>query len=362
MSLERFLDELDGLLRRYGDDHPAQTLAQELAATANGLLAASTPAPRWDEEASVLRHTFCSAEEVERSFDALLEHRTFGISRANPVFSRQSESLVVGRTLTFEVAGQGEAVTFSAEVSAITADTVFLELGPSDGERQRRLLALAERLRLQPVIIPRIDRTRTRLPDLDAVPTAPDHVPSSARAPTSLRAALEDESPPPAIEVGSNAAATQFGFRDGLDAAASRMGSSNYFERLGIHFTALQSEVEEGWEKMARLTDPEEYARVDDALRDRLRAVRTAGAEAYEVLRDASTRRAHRARCANEMQLADTMNLLRTKLDTHKVRRELHDAVETLERMLELEPDAAELLHEHDALERLLRAARSGNQ
>ncbi len=148
-------------------------------------------------------------------------------------------------------------------------------------------------------------------------------------------------------------------FFEQLEAMQARATQGNFFEVLGIHWTAHQDEVEQGYvERIESLSDDNLPDNLDEAARLKVDELLAVIDEAYEVLSDTKRRAKYRDEVVGEFEKKNALKMFEKQADTAKLRRDLGAAIDAYQRVLEIDPRHAQANKDIEVLEKLLAAER----
>lgn len=115
-----------------------------------------------------------------------------------------------------------------------------------------------------------------------------------------------------------------------------RLRSSNYFELFGVHWSAYEKEIDEGYDKLtAKLDVPQE---VQKNVGDKIEELRREIEEAYMVLSNRRSRRTYRDETIEKFAQKSAIQIYSKKADTFRMQGNVDALVDCLKRILELDP------------------------
>ena len=115
-----------------------------------------------------------------------------------------------------------------------------------------------------------------------------------------------------------------------------RLRSSNYFELFGVHWSAYEKEIDEGYDKLtAKLDVPQEVQR---NVGDKIEELRREIEEAYMVLSNRRSRRSYRDETIDNFAQKSAIQIYSKKADTFRMQGNVDALVDCLKRILELDP------------------------
>jgi len=116
-----------------------------------------------------------------------------------------------------------------------------------------------------------------------------------------------------------------------------RFDGSNYFELFGVHWSAYDEKIEEGYQKLLKKIDvPEE---VQSKLVSQLGEMRQGIEEAYNILSNRRKRRAYRNEHIDEFARTGAIQIYDKKADTFRMQGNVDGLVDCLKRIVELQPN-----------------------
>ncbi|MFB6264912.1 MAG: hypothetical protein ABEL76_15015, partial [Bradymonadaceae bacterium] len=142
--------------------------------------------------------------------------------------------------------------------------------------------------------------------------------------------------------------------REQLDLLYRQSQSENLFERLNVHWTTYEREVERKVEEIHDQLDTiEERIDLDSETREKLQATREAVDRAGRELSERATRREYRREVVDRAEQRSSLQMFEEQLETLTLQRKPEEIADRCKRILEIHPN-------HEEAERILRKVRTG--
>jgi hypothetical protein len=203
-------------------------------------------------------------------------------------------------------------------VDPLPCDVSQLELS---AKHSRLLTVLLEEVRTEPEIVSMSQMGRTEvaavLLTLKALGLTDEYIPDTARQHRTRQL-------------------------DALTTVQARLNTQNFFEALGLHWSAYDEEIEAAYKAMRAQYDPQsgEFSHISEA-RDMLAEVSSHLDRAYSELRLRHKRTAYRSQVVDAFKIRSSIEMLEKQIDMAKIRRDIDDAIVYCKRVLELQPSNA---------------------
>lgn len=121
-----------------------------------------------------------------------------------------------------------------------------------------------------------------------------------------------------------------------IEGLSQQVANDNHFEVLGIHWSAHQDEVERAYQELQEKLAVDPQTR--DAMSDELQRIQEKIDRAYKVLLPDRSRRAYRDKTVDDFAQRSALQVYEKKLDTQRMRQNSTKLVDSLSRIVELDP------------------------
>lgn len=136
---------------------------------------------------------------------------------------------------------------------------------------------------------------------------------------------------------------------DKIEELHATLDRTDHFEVLGVHWSAHGEEIEEAYRELRELLDvPDDVHR---QFEDEIEELREAASKARAVLSDPESRRRYRDEQVDRSARQSALNVYKDKAEAQQMRDDKSDLMDSLRRIVELEPDNREARRKLKALE-----------
>lgn len=131
----------------------------------------------------------------------------------------------------------------------------------------------------------------------------------------------------------------------------AQIQGADHFEVLGVHWSAYGEEIADAYQQIQRQLDVP--AMVQRQLHDEIAEIRRAVSKAYATLKNAESRQQYRRSQVDSFSLDSTLRMYKEQVDTLTMREDKSEAVDTLKRVVELEPSNRKMRRQLEAIQHI---------